>query len=134
MSDQLQLFMDVKDLLGYVEHSVDSHNRTPGKKGFSILREKLEEAKGWSLYHSIRRFGIAEPVCIWHNDGEGKESSFQYRSGPEHVGPTLGNGHHRVAVAREIRRWRKHVWVPVIHNDTEQGIFVNSAHFNVDGC
>ena len=60
-----------------------------------VWADKLEEAQGGkeSLYASIDRSGVEQPVTLTLNPVEGPHGQFA---------PEVAEGHHRIAVAREL--------------------------------
>jgi len=60
-----------------------------------VWEEKLDEATGGkeSLYDSIDRSGVEQPVTLTLNPVEGPHGQFA---------PEVRDGHHRIAVAREL--------------------------------
>lgn len=113
-SEQLAMFIPAKDLITasplpgdrqYTRESrIDSSRPLELETDQQFWDRKLEESKiGWGgLHESIAEHGVQTPVRVIWNEDE----------------PTIGDGHHRTAAAKDVD---EDMLVPVMHykNDDE---------------
>lgn len=73
--------------------------------GWSTSGYKDDTVHGSGLHEAISKSGIESPVNVWHS---------------KWTGPSLVEGHHRVAVATDLTRQGRHTYIPVEHDGAER--------------
>lgn len=126
-SKQLAMFMPAKDLITasplpgdrqYTRESrIDSSRPLELETDQQLWDRKLEESKiGWGgLHESIAEGGVYEPVRLIWNGAEGRESP----TGSLPPGPTVAQGHHRIAAAHDVD---PDMLVPVMHYENDDDL------------
>jgi hypothetical protein len=99
--EQLKMFMKPSEI--NPDESVDAAAYWPSTMD-ELWQRKLEAGQGSGLEDSVRREGVKTPVQLIHDPRTGKT--------------TMGHGHHRVAVAKNLESVEgKELYVPVLHSE-----------------
>lgn len=98
-SQQLAMFLPAREIAKMPmsdAHRGESNQEVLARKLKSAKEDNWEDSKG--MYESIKKIGVQQPVDILHGE----------------KGPTLWEGHHRVASAMDVN---PNMLIPVTHKE-----------------